>query len=73
MKQVQFASVTILSQPKRTVVLGIGWHSPWALLGPAQAAGAGNLPMLRIEQIARLRLLVPVPEPYTGGDMRELL
>jgi membrane fusion protein (multidrug efflux system) len=40
---------------------------PGALLGPAQAAGAGNLPMLRIEQIARLRLLVPVPESYTGG------
>jgi membrane fusion protein (multidrug efflux system) len=43
---------------------------PGALLGPAQAAGAGNHPMLRLEQVARLRLMVPVPEHYTG-DIRE--
>lgn len=43
---------------------------PGALLSPAQAAGAGNHPMLRLEQVARLRLMVPVPEHYTG-DIRE--
>jgi RND family efflux transporter MFP subunit len=40
---------------------------PGALLGPEQAAGAMNHPMLRLEQVARLRLMVPVPEPYTGS------
>ena len=40
---------------------------PGALLGPAQAASAVNHPMLRLEQVARLRLMVPVPEQYTGG------
>ena len=40
---------------------------PGALLGPAQAAGPGNRPMLRVEQVARLRLIVPVPESYTDG------
>ncbi len=40
---------------------------PGALLGPEQAAGATNHPMLRLEQVARLRLMVPVPEPYTSS------
>jgi membrane fusion protein, multidrug efflux system len=40
---------------------------PGALLGPEQAAGPATHPMLRLEQVARLRLMVPVPEPYTGG------
>jgi membrane fusion protein (multidrug efflux system) len=40
---------------------------PGALLGPEQAAITANHPMLRLEQLARLRLMVPVPEPYTGG------
>jgi len=40
---------------------------PGALLGPEQASGGVNHPMLRLEQVARLRLMVPVPEPYTGG------
>ena len=43
---------------------------PGALLGPEQATTAANHPMLRLEQLARLRLMVPVPESYTG-DIRE--
>jgi RND family efflux transporter MFP subunit len=37
---------------------------PGALVGPA----AG--PLLRVEQIARLRLTIPVPESYVGAIMR---
>ncbi|WP_447977254.1 efflux RND transporter periplasmic adaptor subunit [Candidatus Nitrospira bockiana] len=40
---------------------------PGALVGPGSSSGTGaNLPLLRIEQVAHLRLMVPVPEQYTG-------
>lgn len=39
---------------------------PGALVGPAGSAG-GAVPMLRLESIARLRLVVPVPEAYVAG------
>ena len=40
---------------------------PGALVGPAGGGGAGaNPPLVRLEHIAHLRLMVPVPEPYTG-------
>ncbi len=39
---------------------------PGALIGPAGGPGAG-VPMLRLEQISRLRLVVSVPEIYVGG------
>jgi RND family efflux transporter MFP subunit len=39
---------------------------PGALVGPAGAA-AGALPMVRIETLARLRVVVPVPETYAAG------
>jgi len=39
---------------------------PGALVGPASGSGT-PVPMLRIANIARLRLLVPVPEAYVGG------
>lgn len=39
---------------------------PGALVGPAGGAGA-NPPLVRLEHTAHLRLMVPVPEAYTGG------
>jgi len=40
---------------------------PGSLVGPATAATAGSLPMVRVEKISKLRLLVPVPEKYSTG------
>ncbi len=41
---------------------------PGALVGPAGGGGAGaNPPLVRLEHTAHLRLMVPVPEAYTGG------
>ncbi|MGO9274685.1 MAG: efflux RND transporter periplasmic adaptor subunit [Terriglobia bacterium] len=39
---------------------------PGALAGPAGSPG-GGVPMVRIETLARLRLVVPVPEDYVAG------
>jgi RND family efflux transporter MFP subunit len=39
---------------------------PGALVGPTGAAGSTD-PLLRIEAVARLRLVVPVPEAYVAG------
>jgi membrane fusion protein (multidrug efflux system) len=39
---------------------------PGALVGPSSGQ-AGALPILRIENIGRLRLVVPVPEQYVSG------
>lgn len=39
---------------------------PGALVGPASGVGA-PLPVVRIETLARLRLIVPVPENYVSG------
>ena len=39
---------------------------PGALVGPASGAGAAT-PMVRLVEIDRLRLVVPVPEAYTAG------
>jgi RND family efflux transporter MFP subunit len=39
---------------------------PGALVGPGSGSGA-NVPLLRVEQIARLRAVVPVPEKYVTG------
>jgi RND family efflux transporter MFP subunit len=39
---------------------------PGDLVGPASGRGAG-VPMLRVETVARLRLVVPVPEAYVAG------
>ncbi len=38
---------------------------PGALVGPASSNGA--MPLVRVEKTDRLRLIVPVPEPYVGG------
>lgn len=41
---------------------------PGALVGPVLGGAAGtNPPLVRLEQTAHLRLMVPVPEAYTGG------
>lgn len=40
---------------------------PGALVGP----GAGTTPMLRLHQIARLRLVVAVPEALVGGIVKD--
>jgi RND family efflux transporter MFP subunit len=37
---------------------------PGALVGPS-----GNVPMLRIEKVSRLRIVVPVPENYFSGTV----
>ncbi|HJT71539.1 MAG TPA: efflux RND transporter periplasmic adaptor subunit [Terriglobales bacterium] len=39
---------------------------PGALVGPASGTAAA-LPMVRVETLARLRLVVPVPETYVAG------
>ena len=39
---------------------------PGALVGPVGAPGS-TIPMVRIEKVARLRLVVPVPEAYVAG------
>ncbi len=39
---------------------------PGALVGPAGGPGA-MAPMMRVEQVSRLRLVVPVPEEYVSG------
>ena len=41
---------------------------PGALVGPS--SGMGVLPLLRLEQVHRLRLVVAVPEPQVGGIVR---
>ena len=38
---------------------------PGALVGPS-----GNEPMVRIEKVSRLRLVLPVPESYVSGTVR---
>ncbi len=42
------------------------WVHPGALVGP----GSGAKPMLRLEQVSRLRLIVAVPEAEVGGIVR---
>jgi RND family efflux transporter MFP subunit len=39
---------------------------PGALVGPTTGSNS-SVPLLRLEQIARLRLVVPVPEKYAAG------
>jgi membrane fusion protein, multidrug efflux system len=39
---------------------------PGALVGPASGSDT-NIPILRVEQTARLRLVVPVPEKFVSG------
>jgi len=39
---------------------------PGALVGPGSGSGI-NVPLLRVEQVARLRAVVPVPEKYVAG------
>jgi len=39
---------------------------PGALVGPTTGSNS-SVPLLRVEQIARLRLVVPVPEKYAAG------
>ena len=39
---------------------------PGALVGPSSGQG-GSLPIVRIENIGRLRLVVPIPEQYVSG------
>src|SRR5262249_40244256 len=38
---------------------------PGALVGPS-----GNVPIVRVERVSRLRLVLPVPENYVGGTVR---
>ncbi len=40
---------------------------PGALVGPASGSAGANVPLVKIESTARLRLVVPVPEKYVTG------
>ena len=42
---------------------------PGAVVGPDRGSGRAS-PLLRLEHIARLRLIVPVPEAYAGSIAR---
>jgi len=53
-----------ISAPFNGVITERNVH-PGALVGPS--AGPGQLPPLRLEQLARLRLVVAVPEAAVGG------
>jgi membrane fusion protein, multidrug efflux system len=56
-----------LTAPFNGVVTERNVH-PGALVGPS--AGTGSVPMLRIVEHRRLRLVIPVPEPYTAETDR---
>jgi membrane fusion protein, multidrug efflux system len=56
----------IITAPFDGVITTRNVH-PGALVGPAGGGGAGANPALvHLEHTAHLRLMVPVPEPYTG-------
>lgn len=56
----------VITAPFDGVVTTRNVH-PGALVGPAGGGGAGsNPPLIRLEHTAQLRLMVPVPEQYTG-------
>lgn len=40
---------------------------PGTLVGPASGGSGAAVPLVRVEQTARLRLVVPVPEKYVAG------
>jgi membrane fusion protein (multidrug efflux system) len=39
-------------------------------VNPGKLIDGGHTPMLRLQQVARLRLIVPVPETYTGSVVK---
>ena len=55
----------LITAPIEGVITERNAH-PGALLGPAGGPGAGA-PLVRLEQVSRLRLVVAVPEAYVGG------
>jgi membrane fusion protein (multidrug efflux system) len=59
----QYLSITA---PFEGTVIELGVH-PGALVGPQAGAGAAATPLLRIEQLHKLRLIVAVPESLVGG------
>jgi membrane fusion protein (multidrug efflux system) len=62
-------SYLLIRAPFDGVVIGRNAH-PGDLVGPGGVGGTGSstaVPMLRIEMLARLRLVVPVPEIDVGG------
>ncbi len=61
----QLVSYLEIRAPFDGVVTERNLH-PGALVGPSSGQ-AGALPILRIEDIGRLRLVVPVPEQYATG------
>lgn len=61
----QLESYLAIRAPFDGVVTERSLH-PGALVGPSSGQ-AGALPILRIEDIGRLRLVVPIPEQYVSG------
>lgn len=61
----EIESYLIVRAPFDGVVTERNVH-PGALVGPAGGAGAA-VPIVRIENTSRLRLVVPVPEKYAAG------
>lgn len=59
----QYLSITA---PFEGTVIERGVH-PGALVGPQAGAGGAATPLLRIEQLHKLRLTVAVPESLVGG------
>ncbi len=63
----EMESYLVITAPFDGVITTRNVH-PGALVGPAGGGGAGaNPPLVRLEHTAHLRLMVPVPEAYTGG------
>ena len=61
----QLESYLEIRAPFDGVVIQRNLH-PGALVGPASGQ-AGAQPIVQIESVSRLRVVVPVPEPYTAG------
>ena len=56
----------VIAAPFDGVITARNVH-PGALVGPVGGGGTGaNSPLVRLEHTVHLRLIVPVPEPYTG-------
>lgn len=60
----EIQSYLLVKAPFEGIVTERNVH-PGALVGPS-----GSEPMLRIEQISRLRLVLPVPENYVSGTLK---
>jgi membrane fusion protein (multidrug efflux system) len=61
----QLESYLTIQAPFDGIVTQRNLH-PGALVGPSSGA-SGNLPIVQIESLHRLRLVIPIPEAYAAG------